>query len=343
VAVSALLFVFFAALIALLPVPYVTWLPGSTFDLLVTGTEEDPIQIGEAETYPTTGELRMTTVAVTSPANQLSLPEVIAAYWLPSREVLPRDAVYSVGDTSTEINTLESQRMKASQDDAVVAALRAAQIPVQEYPMVASVQASGLSVDVLEPGDLITKVITVDHKGKEVHSVQELNEAVAEFHVGDDVVVEVLRSGKSLPVTITTKANAKQPDLPTLGASFRLGHQYVPNVRFSTQSDVGGSSGGLMMALAVYDKLTAKDLVNDRIIAGTGTIDDQGAVGSIGGVQEKIAAAVRDEATIFLLPEGNCVDVDPESTIQLIPVKNLGDAIDALLDTQDPAKSPKGC
>jgi PDZ domain-containing protein len=128
-----------------------------------------------------------------------------------------------------------------------------------------------------------------------------------------------------------------------LGASYRLGHQYTPNVRFNTQSDVGGSSGGLMMALAVYDKLSPDDLVDNRVIAGTGTIDDKGQVGAIGGVQEKIAAAIRDEATIFLLPEGNCADAGAQPEIRLVPVTTLAEAIDSLAALQDPAKAVKSC
>ncbi len=72
--VSAVLFVVLAAVIALVPVPYVTWSPGGTHDLLgqVTGTDGNSVAAitvsgPEVTTHPTTGQLRMTTVAVTSP------------------------------------------------------------------------------------------------------------------------------------------------------------------------------------------------------------------------------------------------------------------------------------
>ena len=63
--VSAVLFVVLAAVIALVPVPYVTWSPGTTYDLFArTAQGEDTITISGADTFPTTGQLRMTTVSV---------------------------------------------------------------------------------------------------------------------------------------------------------------------------------------------------------------------------------------------------------------------------------------
>ena len=54
------------------------------------------------------------------------LPEALAAYWLPGRDTLPRDAVFPPGRSADEVTKAEAQMMETSQDDAVVAALRAA-------------------------------------------------------------------------------------------------------------------------------------------------------------------------------------------------------------------------
>jgi len=64
-------FVALAALIALLPVPFVAWSPGLAKDTLGmlpahNGKPGEPvITISGVPTYPTTGELDLTTVSVT--------------------------------------------------------------------------------------------------------------------------------------------------------------------------------------------------------------------------------------------------------------------------------------
>lgn len=339
--VSAVLFVVLAAVIALVPVPYVTWSPGSTHNLFPQDGGADPITITGAKTYPTTGQLLMTTVAVTSPTSTLSLPEVLFSYWLPSREVLPRSAVYREGEDPTDISQGESELMTDSQSDAVVAALRQAGIPVLSWPMVESVSSSGPAAGIFKPGDLIEAV-----DKQTTTTVKAVMAAVASFHVGEDVPFTVLRDTQVLHLTVTTRATTADPGKPVVGVTLTTGYTYKPSVKFAIDPAVGGSSAGLMFALAITDKLTGDDLIANRVVAGTGTMAADGTVGVIGGVQEKISAAARDGATIFLLPRGNCVDVgQPPSGIRLVPVDSLGEAIQALgaLENAQTAGSVAGC
>ena len=57
-------------------------------------------------------------------------------------------------------------------------------------------------------------------------------------------------------------------------------------------------------ALLIYDYLTEEDITKGRTIVGTGTIDENGNVGSIGGVKYKLKGAVKNKAEIFLVPNG---------------------------------------
>ena len=94
-------------------------------------------------------------------------------------------------------------------------------------------------------------------------------------------------------------------------------------------SGVGGPSAGLMFSLGVVDKLTAGSLTAGKTIAGTGTIDDKGLVGPIGGVQQKVVGAPRDGATFFLTPTRNCLDAFRAAPkgLTLIRVEPLSDAV----------------
>ncbi|WP_241002751.1 S16 family serine protease [Streptomyces sp. CB01881] len=100
--------------------------------------------------------------------------------------------------------------------------------------------------------------------------------------------------------------------------------------------DIGGPSAGQMLALGIVDKLAGDgkggDLTGGLKIAGTGTIDDQGVVGAVGGVPLKTQAAARDGATVFLLPKDECADakVNTPEGLRLVPVGTLGEAVSAL-------------
>nr|WP_300150369.1 S16 family serine protease [Propionicimonas sp.] len=339
--VSAVLFVVLAAVIALVPVPYVAWSPGGTHDLLARNDDRAVITVTGAPTYPTTGRILMTTVAVTAPDSSLSLPEVLFSYWLPSREVLPRAAVYRVGESPAGISEGETRLMADSQSDAVVAALRESGIQVFPWPMVESVTSSGPSNGILEPGDLINAVGDVT-----TTSVQAVEAAILSFHVGETVKFKIVRNGKEMQPMVTTRATAAEPDKPIVGITLTTGYTYKPSVTFALDPSVGGSSAGLMFGLALTDMLTDSDLSAGRVIAGTGALAADGKVGRIGGVQEKIAAATRDGATVFLLPKDNCADVgSTPPAIRLIAVETLSEAVDALAGLDDPqsGSSIAGC
>ncbi|MEV0531385.1 S16 family serine protease [Kitasatospora sp. NPDC050463] len=100
--------------------------------------------------------------------------------------------------------------------------------------------------------------------------------------------------------------------------------------------DIGGPSAGQMLALGIVDKLAGDgkggDLTGGVKVAGTGTIDDQGVIGPVGGVPLKTQAAARDGATVFLLPKDECADakVNLPGGLRLVPVGTLGESISAL-------------
>ncbi|WP_253902279.1 S16 family serine protease [Bifidobacterium panos] len=97
--------------------------------------------------------------------------------------------------------------------------------------------------------------------------------------------------------------------------------------------DIGGPSAGMMYALGLIDELTPQNESGGKTIAGTGTINDKGEVGAIGGIKLKMLGAKRDGATWFLAPKGNCDDVvgHVPSGLRDVQVSNLNEAYDALV------------
>lgn len=341
-AVAALLFVTLAAVIAMVPVPFVSWSPGSTYNLLGTVAVEGEtaevaaIQIEGATTHPVDGEVRMATVSVTRPDSALTLPEALLSYWMPSREVLPRDAVYRPGANASDLQDDSIRLMDDSQNTAVVAALRVAGVPVEELPMVSRVSLSGPAHDQLLPGDL---VVAVDNQP--VERIADVQAIIADHAIGEAVKFDLIRDRRDLSKTVITRASSTAPPTPSIGVGWDIGFRFEPRVAFQLNPAIGGPSAGLPFAIAIYSMLTPEDLLAGRVVAGTGTLDAKGRIGQIGAVQEKIAAAVRDGATVFLLPSANCEDARgaEHEGLRLVPVDNLGDALAALEALKDPGQA----
>jgi PDZ domain-containing protein len=96
-------------------------------------------------------------------------------------------------------------------------------------------------------------------------------------------------------------------------------------------SETGGPSGGLVFAIGLVELLTEKDLMQSRHIAGTGTINDRGIVGPIGGINEKILSAKKVGATVFFAPVGNAEEIaNSPKGIKVITVATLAQAISYL-------------
>ena len=111
-----------------------------------------------------------------------------------------------------------------------------------------------------------------------------------------------------------------------------------PVIDIKSSKSEYGPSGGLMIALAVYDAITEEDITGGLTIVGTGTIDVDGNVGSIGGVEYKIKGAEKKGADIFFVPRGENYDeakkiVDEENyKIKLVPVSTFEEALNYLLE-----------
>jgi PDZ domain-containing protein len=103
--------------------------------------------------------------------------------------------------------------------------------------------------------------------------------------------------------------------------------------------NTGGPSGGMIFTLAVIELLTKENLLNGRAVAGTGTIERDGTIGAIGGIEEKLVAAKRAGVDLFLAPKENCSELSsiPEG-ITVAAVGTIDEAVAALI-----SKSPMGC
>jgi PDZ domain-containing protein len=99
-----------------------------------------------------------------------------------------------------------------------------------------------------------------------------------------------------------------------------------------------------MLTLGILDLVGDTDLTEGAVIAGTGTIDETGTVGPIGGIQLKMVAAHGIGAKLFLVPADNCAEAleAPQPGLEMARVGSLDDALQALADFRA-GRTPTPC
>ena len=316
------------SLAALLPVPYVALSPGPTADTLGSEDGTQLIVIEGRETYPTSGQLLLTTVRVSGgpESRGMSLLNAVRGFVDPEVAVVPIDRVYPPGETVEQVEQRTAEEMELSQQDATAAALRELDVPVATEVAVGSIVEDAPAQGELEAGDVI---VSVD--GTPAVSPDAVRDAVRSKQPGDTVTFVVRREGTELEVPVVTGTSPDEAGVAAVGIAPVVAYSFPFTVEIQIE-DVGGPSAGLMFALGIYDKLTPDALTGGELIAGTGEIDADGEIGPIGGIQQKLVAARDEGATVFLTPADNCaeaVGAVPDG-LRLVRVETLDDAVQAL-------------
>ena len=326
--IASVLFIVLFALALLMPVPYIILSPGPTYNTLGTdpASGQQIITIMGKTPATTTGHLNLTTVAFSG--GRVTAFRALAA-WLNGDEiVVPRQVEYPPGQSDQQVNQQNTEDFLASQDSATEAALCELHYP-QGFGVL-RVTPNGPSSGVLMPGDFI---VSVD--GKPAGSEKLLLGVLMQETPGKAVTVVVRRAGKDVDLAVTLGKSKDRPGA-ILGISVATGCLAPFSVDLGLGNEIGGPSAGLMFALGIIDKIGTVDLTGGRFIAGTGTIDPNGNVGAIGGIQLKMIAARHAGATVFLAPADNCSDVRGATPggLKVVKVSTLHDAIQDLLRIQ---------
>jgi Lon-like protease len=299
-------------------VPYVALGPGPTVNTLGQSDKHDVISITGAEASKSAGQLRLVTVSVTS---ELTLFEAVKGWLQHDYAVVPRELIYPPDQTEQQVDQQNAQEFKASQTSAETAALRNLGYPVQV--VVKEVKAGTPADGVLKAGDVITSV-----DGTAVTTAGRLTELIRSKPAGTARTLSYTRAGAEAQVTITPRAEEGNP---RIGVTVEQKQPHPFQLKIDLDK-IGGPSAGLMFTLGIIDKINPADLTGGKVIAGTGTIDDEGNVGPIGGVPQKLVAAKRDGAKVFLTPAGNCAEAAANAVpgLPLARVATLEDALQAL-------------
>ena len=336
-----------------IPVPYSEMSPGPTVNTLGDHDGEPVLQISGRKTYPASGHLNMTTVRVTSADYRMNMVEAVYGWLAHDYKVVPHDTLYPDGKTEQQSTQENAEEFSQSQESAKVAALKELNIPVKSWVIVSTVVKDSPAQGRLHAGDVIKAV-----DGTAVTQPNDVAKLVTKHQPGEKVVFTIVpakaqadaeKAGKTATqtqdVTIKTAAsNDSAAKRAIVGISAGTDHTFPFAIDIKL-ADVGGPSAGLMFALGIYDKLTPGDLTGGKFVAGTGTIDDNGTVGPIGGVEMKTVGARSKGAQYFLTPTENCAAAakDTPGGLTLVKVHTIADALAALKDIRsgDTAALPK--
>jgi PDZ domain-containing protein len=295
--------------------------PGSTLDvsrdITITGVATDAVQ----------GEYLLTSVRLERPS---ALSALVA--WIRGREIVTQSQVFP---EDTDPDEYFRQQRAVFRQSRLFAAAAAA----EEAGLEVAVQGTGVVVENVLPGSPAAKVlrpgdVIVRMNDNEVKIASEVQDAVKARPPGArfELVVERGRRSRSVDVVVRSVSLSGLGE-PVTGIGVLITTRDFDvdlpfDIRFRERR-IGGPSAGLAYALAISDMLEADDFARGVTVGATGTIDVEGRVGPVGGLQAKAQALEDADADLFLVPEQEVGDL-AEGGVDTRGVTDLGQAIDVL-------------
>lgn len=261
-------------------------------------------------------------------------------------KVLPPEQVRSPHENDEEYNVRQLKLMSDSQVNALQIAFEQAELPYEissNGVFVMNVLMGGAADGILAPGD---RVLQVD--GNPVAEMQELIDYLSEKEEGETVEVLYEREEREISTDIELAPLPTDFERIGLGISFVEDKSIITTPEVEIDSDsIGGPSAGLMFTLEILNQLLDDDITKGYDIAGTGTMESDGSVGRIGGIDQKIIAADSADIDIFFAPSeavedggdsNYAVAVETAEQIgtdmEVVPVETVEDALNFLEELQ---------
>ncbi|KEZ49973.1 SepM family pheromone-processing serine protease [Metabacillus indicus] len=322
---AILIGIILAAVLNFIKLPFYITKPGMA-------TELEPIIEVEGG-YEEEGSFSLTTVGF----GRANIFSYAIASVFPYHEILPLEDVVQEGESDDEYLDRQLHMMESSQESAVALAYEKAGKKV-DYLFrgiyVMQVVKDMPSEGKLKNGDRIFEV-----DGSEFKTAEEFIAYVGKKKKGDTIEITYERNGKKGKTEIVADTFPNDPKKVGIGISLVTDREIEtdPDITLDT-SNIGGPSAGLMMSLEIYNQLTKEDFTKGHQIAGTGTIDDNGKVGPIGGISQKIVAADKSGADIFLAPNQEGIETsnyreavktakEIGTEMKIVPIDTFDDAI----------------
>lgn len=298
--------------------PYVVYTPGGIVNLEKRIEVEDKVE--------KKGSLNMSYVTL----RKGNIPSILLSFVIPDWDLLKESEVTIDDESVDDLLKMEKLYMASSIDNATILAYKKANKEINITNNVNNV----IYVDDLAKTDVqvYDQIISVDKNN--ISDINDLKEYISTKKENDIVYFRVKNNGKEK----TRKAQViKINNELKVGIAFLTTYEYetIPEIKIKTKASESGSSGGLMLSLAIYNSLIYEDITKGKKVVGTGTIDINGNVGKIDGVKYKILGAVKNKANLFICPKENYdeairVKKNHNLDIKIISVETFDEAIEYL-------------
>jgi PDZ domain-containing protein len=263
---------------------------------------------------------------------EATIPMYLLSYVIPNWDLEKISDQQVNNETTEEIYERNKLMLNNSIDNATYVAYKEAGKKIEVKSKKTVVIATTLNNN-LKIGD---EVLEVD--GKKIEDANDIKEIIKNKEVNSKLDFKISRNDKVENVKVVIK---EQDKTKIIGVVIITDYDYdiTPQIDIKFKSKETGSSGGLMMALSIYSKISGEDIVKGRKIAGTGTIDIDGTVGEIDGIKYKIMGAVKNKMDVVIVPKDNYkeaikVKKDNNYDIEIVSVNTFEDAIKYLKKTK---------
>ena len=315
---KSILILIFIYLLFTVELPYCIYAPGGKVNL----DKRVSVEGG----YKTKGELDLAYVSMV----RSSIPFILLSYVMPNWDIQKESEVVYENSDLDETIEIDKLYMQEGINNAIISAydLAGKKYEIKSQKMKVSYIEKHSKAN-LKIGD---EILQVD--GKKVKSVDEIVNILKDKKENTKVKVKIIRNKKEKEIESTITLIDGKPKLGVATINI-LDLKTEPKVKIKTRSSESGSSGGLMIALAIYNSLVKEDITKGDIIIGTGTIDKDGTVGDIDGIKYKLLGAERKKADVFLCPKDNYEEAlkikkENKLKIKIKSVQNLQEAVEYL-------------
>ena len=259
------------------------------------------------------------------------IPNILLSYIIPSWDLVPTSDVKVDDESMKEVNLRNRIYLEETSYNAIIAAYKEAGKPY-------TVNSTDLKVTYiidkdnnnLEVGDTIKEI-----NGVKIDSYETLKQEKDKYKENDKLNIKVLRNNKEKECYAILKKDKNNNLTIGIYLATLKNVSTLEEVKYVFKNNESGSSRGLMCALEIYNRITDYDITKGDIIAGTGSIDENGIVGDIDGVKYKLKGAVKNKAKVFIVPSGNydeALKLKEENNydIELIKADNLHNVMENL-------------
>ena len=311
--IKYILILVIVGIIANYPLPYYIEAPGGTIDI----TNRIDIDGG----YVSKGSLNLLYVT----EYRGNVMTYLMGLVLPSFDIEKQEERQISNESAQDIYIRNRVMLENSIDNATIRAYRHANktVNITGYN---NVILANYNDNDLKIGD---NIISIDDV--KVSNLIDIKNELDKKEANQTITISVMRDNKEHSFKI------KLDDEKKLGIIVQTDYEYEldPEINIKFKTSESGSSGGLMLALSIYNAITSEDITHGLKVAGTGTIDIEGNVGEIGGVKYKIMGAVRNKMDLVFVPAANydeAIEVKKEHNydIDIIKVNTFEEALNYL-------------